>query len=80
MTGPKISSCAIVILLSTFEKTVGWMNHPVGFSISDDEVAVDDYFNRNVQVPRTAEPSSDVNTVGQRTYGINFSGAPNLRL
>jgi oxalate decarboxylase/phosphoglucose isomerase-like protein (cupin superfamily) len=43
---------------------------PLGYTITN--FAVDDYYNRNIQVPNTQEPSSNANTIGQPRYRINF--------
>ena len=62
-------------------RSVRWVNlrfrendiyHPVGFSINDNQSAQDNCFSRNIQVPNTADPSSNKNTVSEGTYGVNF--------
>lgn len=62
-------------------KAIRWVNlsfresdtyEPSGFTISDQDAAWDNFYERNVQVPNTSEPSSDQNTVKEWSYGINF--------
>lgn len=45
---------------------------PVGFFVSELQAAKDNYYERNIQVPNTAEPSSELNTVKENNYGVNF--------
>lgn len=44
---------------------------PSGFFVPEDQ-AHDNYYERNVQVPNTQEPSSDQNTVKEDNYGVSF--------
>lgn len=41
-------------------------------SIPVSEVALDNYYKRNVQVPNTQDPSSSKNTVPEDSYGVDF--------
>jgi mannose-6-phosphate isomerase-like protein (cupin superfamily) len=45
---------------------------PSGFFVPRDQAAWDNYYERNVQVPNTDEPSSDENTVKENNYGVDF--------
>lgn len=45
---------------------------PNGRTLSNDQLAVDDFFKRNVQVPRTSDPSNFENNKEERSYGVNF--------
>jgi mannose-6-phosphate isomerase-like protein (cupin superfamily) len=62
-------------------RDVRWVNlsfrendiyHPVGFFVPLEEAAEDNYFRRNIQMPKTQDPSSHLNTVNEFTYGVNF--------
>lgn len=46
--------------------------YPSRTTIPDAEVAWDNYYQRNVQVPNTQDPSSDQNTFRQDGYGVDF--------
>jgi mannose-6-phosphate isomerase-like protein (cupin superfamily) len=48
------------------------ITEPSGPFVPDDRSAWDNYFNRNVQVPNTPDPSSDRNTVARGAYEIDF--------
>ncbi|MBP7147656.1 MAG: cupin domain-containing protein [Acidobacteria bacterium] len=45
---------------------------PTGFTLSDEQSTWDNYYDRNVQVPLTSEPSSPLNTVRERNYLVSF--------
>jgi mannose-6-phosphate isomerase-like protein (cupin superfamily) len=62
-------------------KAIKWVNvsfrendvyQPNGFFVSPEQATWDNFFERNVQVPNTQEPSSDRNTVKEFSYGVNF--------
>jgi mannose-6-phosphate isomerase-like protein (cupin superfamily) len=62
-------------------RAVKWVNmsfrendiyHPNGFFVPPHQAAWDNCFERNVQVPNTQEPSSDLNTVKELSYGVTF--------
>jgi mannose-6-phosphate isomerase-like protein (cupin superfamily) len=46
--------------------------YPAGFSVSEQQAAVDNYFSRNIQMPKTADPSAGANTVLESSYGVDF--------
>lgn len=48
------------------------VSYPSRTIVEDKDAAWDNYFNRNIQVPNTEEPSSDRNTVQQNGYGVDF--------
>lgn len=48
------------------------VSYPSRAAISDADAAWDNYYQRNVQVPNTQDPSSDQNTVPQGGYGVDF--------
>lgn len=48
------------------------VSYPSRTAIPDSDVAWDNYYQRNVQVPNTQEPSSGQNTVRQDGYGVDF--------
>ncbi|WP_407114499.1 cupin domain-containing protein [Bradyrhizobium sp. LMG 9283] len=48
------------------------VTYPSRSTIPDADVAWDNYYQRNVQVPNTQQPSSDQNTVRQDRYGVDF--------
>lgn len=48
------------------------VSYPSRVTISDADAAWDNYYQRNVQVPNTQDPSSDQNTVRQDGYGVDF--------
>jgi mannose-6-phosphate isomerase-like protein (cupin superfamily) len=50
----------------------GRIHHPFGFTVSDAVAGWDNNYQRNVQVPNTQEPSSDLNTVPSAHYHIDF--------
>ncbi|HAL71311.1 MAG TPA: cupin [Verrucomicrobiales bacterium] len=50
----------------------GRANQPMGYGISDADAGWDNFFGRNVQMPRTAEPSSGINTVPVENYEVDF--------
>ncbi|QQP90701.1 hypothetical protein IGS68_05550 [Skermanella sp. TT6] len=43
-----------------------------GYFLPDSEVARDNFYFRNLQVPNTSNPSSDSNTIQKGTYTLNF--------
>ncbi len=45
---------------------------PSGFSVSDQESGWDNFYQRNIQVPNTQNPSDGANTVQKSNYSINF--------
>jgi mannose-6-phosphate isomerase-like protein (cupin superfamily) len=47
-------------------------SEPTGFFISNADAAWDNYYERNVQVPNTPEPSSPANTLTEFSYAIDF--------
>ena len=62
-------------------RAIKWVNasfrendiyEPSGFSVSDSAASWDNFYERNVQVPNTQEPSSDDNTIKEFSYGVNF--------
>ncbi|HEX2078480.1 MAG TPA: hypothetical protein VHG08_12250 [Longimicrobium sp.] len=62
-------------------RAVKWVNvsfrendtyQPSGFHVPAEKAAWDNYYERNIQVPNTQEPSSDANTVRESSYGVNF--------
>jgi mannose-6-phosphate isomerase-like protein (cupin superfamily) len=62
-------------------KAIHWINlsfreneysQPSGFAILDEQAAWDDFYQRNIQVPVTQDPSSNQNTSVESSYGINF--------
>ncbi|QQO16066.1 cupin domain-containing protein [Bradyrhizobium diazoefficiens] len=48
------------------------VSYPSRTAIPDSDAAWDNYYQRNVQVPNTQEPSSGQNTVRQDGYGVDF--------
>lgn len=62
-------------------KSIKWVNvwfrendvyEPTGFFVSEQSAARDNFYERNIQVPNTQEPSSNSNTVKEESYGVNF--------
>jgi mannose-6-phosphate isomerase-like protein (cupin superfamily) len=62
-------------------KAIRWVNlrfrendiyYPVGFHVPDGVAKEDNFFNRNIQVPNEQRPSSDRNTVEEKSYGVSF--------
>jgi oxalate decarboxylase/phosphoglucose isomerase-like protein (cupin superfamily) len=62
-------------------KSIKWVNvsfreseisEPSGFFVAEDQASKDNYYNRNIQVPNTNDPSSFQNTVREDSYGVNF--------
>ena len=62
-------------------RAIKWVNasfreseiyEPSGFSVSDAQASWDNFYERNIQVPNTHEPSSGLNTVKEYSYGVNF--------
>jgi len=63
-------------------RSIKWVNvsfrendltEPTGFSVSDAQASWDNYYERNIQVPNSPEPSNNAaNTVKESSYGINF--------
>jgi len=45
---------------------------PAGWQIADDQAAWDNFYQRNVQVPNSNEPSDSANTVMAQNYSIDF--------
>jgi len=62
-------------------RSIKWVNasfresdiyEPSGFFVSDAQASWDNFYERNIQVPNTQEPSSQLNTVKESSYGVNF--------
>lgn len=62
-------------------RAIKWVNasfrendfyEPSGFFVSDAQASWDNFYERNIQVPNTQDPSSDQNTVKESSYGVNF--------
>lgn len=63
-------------------RAIRWVNlrfrendtyYPTGYHVSAEQASEDNYFRRNVQVPKSALPNDDANnTVPEFSYGINF--------
>jgi mannose-6-phosphate isomerase-like protein (cupin superfamily) len=51
------------------ENDVSYPSHTI---VQEFDAAWDNYYKRNVQVPNTQQPSSDLNTVPQNGYGVDF--------
>ena len=47
-------------------------HEPLGYGISDADAAWDNFYDRNIQVPNTNNPSDQTNTVPSKHYEIDF--------
>ena len=49
-----------------------YTSFPSGFTIPDQESGWDNFYERNIQVPNTQNPSDSANTIQKSSYSINF--------